>query len=72
MAAVPRGLAILGGVAIGVLLGFAVGLTTGQLIADGPGIDEAEYLGLILLGAFGGPLVGAVIGGVVAARLTRR
>ncbi|GAA2157890.1 hypothetical protein FHX52_2525 [Humibacillus xanthopallidus] len=67
-----RGLAIIGGIAVGVLLGFAVGLTLGRLVADSPGMDEAEYMGVIFLGSFGGPLVGAAIGGTVAARLTRR
>ena len=66
-----RGLVILGAIVLGAVLGFAVGLTIGQQVANSPGMAEAEYMGAIFLGAFGGLVVGAVIGGIAAARLSR-
>ncbi|HET7762943.1 MAG TPA: hypothetical protein VFL46_11335 [Phycicoccus sp.] len=64
-------------IACGVFFGAAFGLIVGTVAADlvngaRTRMDEAEYFFVGFLGSFVAPVVGALLGGVVAARVERR
>jgi hypothetical protein len=66
-----RSVWILVGILVGVVLGLLVGFTLVQVVVGLHGLDETEMLALALFGGLGGPVAGAITGGVVAARMTR-
>jgi hypothetical protein len=70
---VARVLAIGLGVLVGAALGLTLGIITARLLGDAQsGMAEAEYLLFALIGGYVAPVVGAIGGGVVGARLYRR
>jgi outer membrane lipoprotein SlyB len=58
---------------VGAVLGFLAGtIVEGLLHRAHPGMDEAEYMMVGLLVPFVATVVGALVGGVVGARVERR
>ena len=68
-----RTVAVACGVIVGAALGFVVGTVAADMVNDArTRMDEAEYIFVGLLGAVVAPCVGALVGGVVGARVERR
>ncbi|MDU0315443.1 hypothetical protein RKE38_17220 [Phycicoccus sp. M110.8] len=68
-----RTVAVACGVIVGAALGFVVGTVAADMVNDArTRMDEAEYIFVGLLGAVVAPFVGALVGGVVGARVERR
>ena len=68
-----RTVAVVCGVLIGAVLGLTVGTNAAEFIHGSyPHMDEYEYIWVALLGSFVAPVVGALVGGVVGARVQRR
>ena len=68
----PRPVAVAFGIALGALAGLGLGYLAVQVITSMPARGGGmEDLALAVLVGYGTPLVGAVIGGIVAARSTR-
>lgn len=68
-----RTVAVVCGVFIGAVLGLTVGTIAADLVNGArTRMDEAEYIMVGLLGPFVATVVGALVGGVVGARVERR
>ena len=68
----PRPVAVAFGIVLGALAGLGLGYLAVQVITSMPARGGGmEDLALAVLVGYGTPLVGAVIGGIVAARSTR-
>ena len=69
----PRPVAVVLGVVLGALAGLGVGYLAIQIITTMPGrAGGMEDLALAVLIGYGTPLLGALIGGILSARSTRR
>jgi hypothetical protein len=69
---VPRPVTVVLGIVLGAVAGLGFGYMAIQFIVTMPGrAGGMEDLALAVLIGYGTPLVGAIVGGIVAARSTR-